>query len=267
MKKRELRIATWNLQRPRNGTGKRAKSLLARIEQINADIWILTETHSEISPGIGYQGFTTDSLGGFFSPGEGRTAIWSRLPVKDRVLTYDSDTAVCLEIDLMLGPTLVFGTVLPYHGAGTKHTYRSNGHDNTNQQAWQLHYAAIAEHDAEWRRLREQYPKHHLCIGGDFNQSRDGRLWGDSRRQWYGTERGRQALSESFRARGIQCLTEEDFVETGKLKAKSSVEHLCFTEDLARHAINVGAWDADVYDDSADQVKRVSDHNGLYVDF
>jgi hypothetical protein len=48
-----LKIATWNLNRPRWGSWHKP-TILAKLQEVNADIWILTETNSVISPGENY---------------------------------------------------------------------------------------------------------------------------------------------------------------------------------------------------------------------
>ena len=43
-----LRIATWNLERPRRGSVRRLPGLRARIDAVDADVWVLTETNDAL---------------------------------------------------------------------------------------------------------------------------------------------------------------------------------------------------------------------------
>jgi hypothetical protein len=215
----KLRISTWNLERPRTQKTDKINALKQTMQLINADIWILTEAHEAASPGSDYACVATTTINKplTHTPGENRTTIWSRLPITEKVATHDPETAVCANIETPFGPTLVYGTVLPYHGAGTYYPYRSNGMDIEGKKAWQLHYESITLHEADWRRLMDLHPSHHFCCGGDLNQNRDGR-------RWYGTNHGRQLLTESLDKCGLTCVTEEDFVARGDLAKKSNID-------------------------------------------
>ncbi|MBI2479796.1 MAG: endonuclease/exonuclease/phosphatase family protein [Planctomycetia bacterium] len=254
-----MRIATWNLNRPKMSEPGRSATLQERIRQLEADVWILTETNENVSPGNGFQRAVSSTISGYHDAGESRTTIWSRFPVLQQIGTHDPDTAVCIEVDSPVGPLLVYGTVIPYHDAGTRATYRSAGRDQVGMPAWQLHHESIPSHEADWRRIREKFPTHHICVGGDFNQSRDGHLWNG--RLWYGTEEGRKLLSDSLNRVGLVCKTEEDFVESGKLTTRSTVEHICLNEALAQKVKDVDAWEAGEFGN-----KKLSDHNGLHID-
>lgn len=49
-----MRIAPWNIERPKNAGSARSRRILDKICDIDADIWILTETHDAICPGDNY---------------------------------------------------------------------------------------------------------------------------------------------------------------------------------------------------------------------
>ena len=253
----KLRIAIWNIERPRTGQTEKIAALEVRMQQVHADIWILTEAHEGVSPGSDYDCVATTPINKprTHTPGENRTTIWSRLPIKEVVDTHDPETAVCANIETPFGPTLVYGTVIPYSGAGTKYPYWSNGMDINGKKTWQLNYESILRHQADWKRLIDQHPTHHFCCGGDFNQNRDGR-------QWTGTPRGRQLLTEALNHCDLTCVTEDDFVARGDLARLSNIDHLCLSRDLTSALGTVGAWDIEYYAPK----KRLSDHNGVWVD-
>ena len=71
----------------------------------------------------------------------------------------------------------------------------------------------------------------------------------------------RDLLTKALTETGLVCVTEEDFVRTGKLKDRHSVDHICLDNRLAGAVSYVGAWEGE---DSNEL--RMSDHNGVYVD-
>jgi hypothetical protein len=253
----KLRIATWNIERPQTGQTEKIDALVARMQAIDADIWILTEAHAGVSPGSDYSCVATTTINNplTHTPGENRTSIWSRLPINAPIETHDPETAVCADIETPFGPILIYGTVIPYHAAGTKYPYRSSREDITGKKAWQLHYESIALHKADCSRLQALYPNHHFCLGGDLNQNRDGR-------RWYGTIKGRELLTTTLETCKLTCVTEEDFVARGDLKERSNIDHLCLSEGLSSKVKGVGVWDVEYYAPK----KRLSDHNGVWVD-
>jgi hypothetical protein len=57
-----MRIATWNIERSKSNTAPRSRSVLSRIQEIAADIWILTGTHDAICPDSGYDSVSTPTV-------------------------------------------------------------------------------------------------------------------------------------------------------------------------------------------------------------
>jgi len=51
----DLRIATWNLERPEALDDPRVAIQRQQLQQIDADVWILTETHTDVAPGPAFQ--------------------------------------------------------------------------------------------------------------------------------------------------------------------------------------------------------------------
>ena len=125
-----MRIATWNLERPKPRQLDKIEALQARMRAVDADVWILTETNSCVSPGSEYRCFESPKLTGpeRYAIGENRTTIWSRLPMgQEPVETHDPETAVCAEVRHGGSLFLIYGTIIPYHAAGTKYPYRFEG--------------------------------------------------------------------------------------------------------------------------------------------
>jgi endonuclease/exonuclease/phosphatase family metal-dependent hydrolase len=246
-----MRIATWNLERPRDREPRRAVHLREVLSRIRADLWVLTETNEGIAPHPGYVNASTLVMAGG-DPGERKATIWSRWPIRP-IPVQHPDRAVCAEVMPDEGPPLlVVGIVLPYHLDRGPHGVA---------RAWEEHYGSIPVHGAEWRALRAAYPRHRVVVAGDFNQSRDGRLWPWGR-QWYGTRHGRDALSRELASTDLVCVTEEDLVQAGKLQTKSTIDHICLDASTATAVRHVGAWEPG----SGAGGVRLSDHNGVWVD-
>lgn len=189
-----------------------------------------------------------------YFPGENRTTIWSRFPIRRQVQTHDPETAVCAEIESSGQRMLIYGTVLPYHAAGTKYPYRSRGETVSGKKTWQLHYESIASHAEEWQRLRREHPFHPFVIGGDLNQNRDGR-------RWYGTKHGRQQLGLALVGADLVCATEVTVNTEDGETLTPCIDHICMDQGLQKRVAKIIGWTAG----TTETGRRVSDHNGVCV--
>lgn len=190
-----------------------------------------------------------------------KAILIARYPIVKSIKTHCSATAVCAELKgTPIGPCLIYGTIIPYCGAGSRYHYQYAGKNRVGEKGWNLHYESIALHQKDLLRLKQQFPKHRIFFAGDFNQSRDGRTWWNSARQWYGTQQGRNQLTECLDASGLRCVTEVDFVKMGKITTMSTVDHICVDDRVASKISAVGGWDAPLIDG-----KRSSDHCGVWV--
>ena len=183
--------------------------------------------------------------------------IWSRLPIgREPIKTHDPETAVCAEVRHGDSLFLIYGTIIPYHAAGTRYPYRFEGAEVEGKKAWELHYESIANHAADWCRLRKKFPSHHLVVAGDFNQNRDGR-------RWYGTEKGRQDLGDALAGADLDCATKgriEPIKEDDILNP--TVDHICLDRAIEERGTVVKGWPAG----ETPGGKRLTDHTGVYVD-
>ena len=240
-----MRIGTWNIERPSLKNSVKNEARLEKIREIDADVWILTETHEVIDLSASHHGAATAPSPRKPRPGEACAAIWSRWPILRRIETADPTEAVCVEVAYPDGALLVYGSILPWDGC--------KGPDSDSPK-WEEHYRAIEWQARDWLRLRREFPDHSLITGGDYNQNRDGA-------RWYGTRKGREMLGAALSDAGLKCVTEEDFVKAGKLRDRHTVDHLCMDETLAARVVHVDAWERT----GADGM-RLSDHSGVVVD-
>lgn len=253
-----FRIANWNLERPKHGS-KKTELALEKINSIDADILILTETSDAINLEPKYMSVVSDSFAR--TPNEQWITIWSKWYVKEQIDTFDPKRTTCALIDSPFGDLIVYGTIIPYHMAGVSgERYEFSGY-----KPWQLHEEDIVRQSEDWKKIISDNPKVPFVLAGDFNQTRDNLTYG------YGTKTGRSLLTQKLKELGLSCLTGIDFSETGQLsidkkkgKVRRNIDHICVSSDwltkLKKH--EVGAWDH--FDDTG---FYLSDHNGVFLDF
>lgn len=249
-----IRIATWNIERPKSANQTRSQRILAKIGEIGADIWILTETHDAIQPDSDYHVASTPTVTVppiSHDEGEHKASIWSQWPIIRQVKTSTEHRATCVILDTPYGDIVVYGMVLPYHAA--KWPYGT-------PRKWDAHYAAIATQGADWLRLRREYPGSGFCVAGDFNQARFGRYT-------YGTKWGRKLLDLALEENRLVGITQPDFPaaeeldqEEQELLAKN-IDHICLDRRMTSRVAGIGIWPGKTAEGN-----YLSDHNGVFVD-
>lgn len=215
---------------------------------VNADIWVLTETHLGHAPSAEHR-FSV------FSPPhpdrrpepERWTAIWSRWPLTalDDPPAHRRGTVAAI-VETPSGPLIVYGTVLAW--ANEPHF-----DDGRPARMWEVHHAEAERQAGEWAAIAAAHPGIPLLVAGDFNQDRDGS-------GWYGTPRARRTVSEGLDAAGLVCVTEPGAVSAGWLQDGHLIDHICVSTELAASAV-VHCWapiDA--------EGQRLSDHPTVAVD-
>lgn len=216
--------------------------------EVDADIWVLTETHVGHAPSDDHRHvvFSPPSPGRVDDP-ERWTAIWSRWP-----LTELTDPAphhhgtVAATVETPAGPLIVYGTVIAWANEPTLD-------DGTPATMWKVHLAEIERQGSEWKAIRSRYPAVPLVVAGDFNQNRDGH-------QWYGTTEGRERLGDALEQAKLTCLTAIDVVAKGLLESDRLIDHVCVTDDLKDdHKVHC-------MEKVDDMEQRLSDHPTVIVD-
>lgn len=158
-----IRIANWNLERVLPSQ-KRATAIRAYMAEINADIWILTETHAEMSPGDAYLSSISGEPDRVSQLGECWSAIWSSHPIEP-LPSFVSDSSRCAAAKIQhpkLGNIIAYSCVLPWHGS----TWREI--PSRDAAAFE---AALELYSKDWERIRNSFPDSTLIVAGDFNQS------------------------------------------------------------------------------------------------
>lgn len=215
----DLRIGTWNLERPSLRSWKKLPRQRARIEELAADVWVLTETRASISPGDGWHGLHTPPTPRRAEDRDERyVSLWSRWPVEPTSVEPHQRGSVAGLVRTPAGRLLVYGTVIAWANDKGEHG---------EHRMWQRHAEEIQRQGQEWQQLRDEYPGVPLVVAGDFNQDRDGS-------GWYGTHHVREMLTVALTAAGLVVVTDADVVQAG-LYDHNLVDHVAISTDLLAH--------------------------------
>jgi hypothetical protein len=238
-----FRIGTWNLDRSGIRKIDRISKQLEKIEQLKADIWVLTETHSSISL-PGYTSIASCPDPSYHQSGESYVTIWSRLPLR-KIETQDSLFTVCAELQPEFSSVkmLIYGTIITYGADGVKEGVA---------KSWERHREAVRQQTAEWQILKKTYPNHLLCVAGDFNENLDGT-------RWYGVKDAKDSIKQGLKEANLICATIDDLRSPPYELTRATVDHICLSENL-RDSFNLEAWEGTI------NGMALSDHNGVLVD-
>ena len=237
-----ITIATWNLERPSSKENARIQRIRSSIQRVVADIWVLTETRAALMPEAQYLSVHSQPrTGGRTDSDERWVSVWSRWSATS--LSEDLWSAT-VHIDSPIGELLVHGVVLPY--------MHEPGQDGQRVPGWSRFKEELLRQQDHWMRLREQYPGIPLVVAGDLNQNLDGK-------RWYGSPKTRHALRQALNAAGLNCLTLEDVVASGKLRRNHLIDHICATDGLTAGG-GITCWEPITIDGLT-----MSDHPGVAV--
>jgi len=188
---RTLKIATWNVMRP-TMFSRRNTNILTKLDAIDADILILTETNSCIDLSKKYQTcFSTTSLfqslsigTGQYREGENRVTIWSKFFGQRRSDMCNSHSGICalLKCDDW-GELNIYGTILGIYGKN-----RGKYEPVLARTDFQT---AVDVQMIDWERLAGLGD---LCIAGDFNIAFKGRYFTKAARDSLNTCLGKLSI-------------------------------------------------------------------------
>lgn len=262
-----LTIATWNVRRPYQPGDPSFDAIARKLRQVNADIWVLTETHARLSPGEGYQPFESPPL-----PAHSRrrldertTVVWvrpdwpavtiptfahlspteasPRTTLSYAVTSADTSPAACTLVETPAGPLLIYGTVITWPNDPGPF-----GNDPAQKASYaQVQQDAILAHDQDWQRIHSDYPDIPICIAGDMNTTLDGRRLPTITC----SDNLHQALAR---------------VEMGHVTRSLdyTIDHICLSKSWAAY-VDDPVWFQTTYIDTTGERKPVSDHRGVLV--
>lgn len=235
---RRMRIATWNVA---YGLGTFVnQQRLAQMLRVDADVWILTETHDSLSlqrhgyvPTYSAQRPLGDGTSRNVIDGSRWVTVWSRSPVRRRLALADASRTVGCVIDTEAGDLVVYGTVLPWY-------------NDTETAGMDV---ALATQRREWKLLTAE--NQHACVAGDFNVNLGGP-------HYYGSKKSKAAVAAALSEAGLTAIT--DFSHTPE-REYGLIDHIAFSTQLAKEAALVAVWPG-----RSDAGKVLSDHPGVATD-
>jgi len=237
-----LKIGTWNVQYGR-GAKKNATRLGLLLAE-DADVWVLTETHSDLDLSPKYTSSTTTPRN---SPNHGGrwTSIWTKWPIVERIETRDRSRTLAIHLEIAGCSVIVYGTVLPWlNDAGP----------SRDASGWTEFARVTSLQGEEWTRLRAEYPDAVVIVAGDLNQNLGGP-------HHYGTSNGRALLRNQLARADLVCLTDADRMIPGTL-GRPPIDHVCVAVPTGSNLTSeiVTGWEGRQGD------ARLSDHSAVVAE-
>ncbi|MCB9205491.1 MAG: endonuclease/exonuclease/phosphatase family protein [Flavobacteriales bacterium] len=218
-----MKIINWNVGRP-NAT--KAARILERLNSLDGDIVVLTETDVAISPQGCVNVVSTDHLpfdldGDLevpYRPGERRAMIWTKYSVIKTYQTRDEHTSVCAEIETPFGNLTVYATIIGVFN-GLRPRFK------LDLQRQMLDFEAI-------------FPERQVAIIGDLNTTFSGRI--------YPSHVARETLDNAFKKFDLENVTSS---------IPGAVDHIAISSEFIRgKRIEIETWNED---------RKLSDHIGF----
>jgi len=244
-----MKLATWNLERLGYPRRRSMAPLRAHMEAIGADVWVLTETVEDMSPGAEYVGVATTGSDREQKPDEVWTKIWSRWPIE--ALPPTSDPVRCVAARVVhpqRGAFVVYGTVLPWTGSKWRGLRGAGG---------VAFGAALDAQELDWAALRADFPADDLFVMGDLNQP-----IGVGPPRYYGSEVNERHLGEALARLGLIAFTagDNDPVRRGSNRL-ACIDHICGPISYVPRVRRTIRWP-----DSPKPLDGLSDHFGVAVE-
>jgi len=201
-----MKIATWNLQRP-TINGKKTPAIVEALKEINADIFVLTETNAFIEIGNEYyiRHSEKDKLE-YFRQGEIRVSIFSKYPIIKEFETFRADTSLCVSVDTLKGALIIYGTVI-----GNRGNKGYNFKEDLEAQLLDFNRISIDKN---------------FCVAGDFNIS-----FSDS---YYTIKKSREKIEKTFEDLDMEILT---------LDLPENIDHIVLQKSFKKASqLKMGSW-------------------------
>ena len=178
-----MKIATWNIERLKYKS--QIDKINSIIDEINADIFVLTETDERISPSNFKYRIDTPKLTEIdaknYVETENRISIFTNYEIIEQFETYDKYSSLCVELKTELGNLKVYGTIIGIYG-------------NRNEN-FKIDLIAQIK-DFEKLSIEDNF-----CVIGDYNIS-----FADN---YYFTYFGRDELNKSFDRNNLELVTRQ----------------------------------------------------------
>ena len=237
-----MKIATWNVAygvSPSKNT-----RILEQMALVDADIWVLTETHDDLRPPTAGEWHSVSSSS---RPREARAVregsrwvtIWSRLPIVDTLVpSHDPVRTSAGVIVTPLGNLLVFGTVLPWY----QDVGRSVAEEFTSQSE-------------DWKSMLRWHECISACVAGDFNVNLGGP-------HYYGRGDDKDAVRSVLADQDLVALTAFELTGPVQHVEFGLIDHIAVSQALSEQAQPAQVWQRENKEGEA-----MSDHCGVAVEF
>ncbi len=237
-----VKIATWNVAYGVSPT--RNARISQTMADVDADVWVLTETHDMLRPPSGgnWECVTSEQR-----PRQAKqvvhdsrwVAIWSRLPVLERLSpAYDPKRTAAAVVETPIGKLLVFGTVLPW--------YQDVGRTVKDE---------FAKQATDWHKLSSSRGDIPVCVAGDYNVNLGGP-------HYYGSRESQDAVEATMTLNKMSVLTNFERTGAAQLGSFGLIDHISVSNKLARHSNRPQVWQR-----QNGRGEPMSDHCGVAVTF
>jgi endonuclease/exonuclease/phosphatase family metal-dependent hydrolase len=248
-----MRIGTWNVE---YATRRRNPERLEILNNRNADIWVLTETHRDLD--LSRTHIPIDSLprpiqaSNSVRVGSTWVTIWSRYPCRRSIQVPDPRRMAAALLDTPHGPIAVAGVVLPWHAD------RGDDPTESTPRNWEEHRRVIrTELPLLLETLRIESSGSRRILAGDFNSQLAFPYPFSS--PYPPQESLRKELLDHLTANGLTCHTadtEAALTKPPKLPG-TLIDHVCSDLGLAKQ---IETWSGTVEGNL-----KLSDHPGVVV--
>jgi len=240
-----VKIANWNLDRPVKPSKRRREAFAHWMSEVDADVWVLTETCDDIAPGENYHAHSTRGADREGDSHERWVTIWSRYPL-ETLETSDPVRTVAARVRHPDEPFVVFGTVLPWLGSSWRDVPAEQG---------ESFRAALALQLDDWKQLRSRFPREALFVLGDFNQDL-------AHSHYYGSRLNKEYLKRALVEAGLTALTAayDDPVRQRSADC-ACIDHICLSEGARWQPVHTICWPF-----GPKPEKWLTDHFGVAVE-
>jgi endonuclease/exonuclease/phosphatase family metal-dependent hydrolase len=206
-----MKIATWNIERLKHKN--KLQEMKDICNQINADIFVLTETDTQFN--LGYKSILSTNKPAnaefsVYSETERRVEICTNYDIIKQHRTFDKQTALCAEIVTDKGNLILYSVIIGVYG---------NRHNNFKNDL-----PLILEDISRLSGMSKP-----LCVCGDFNMS-----FCDN---YYFTKTGRTAIEEAFIENDLVLLTR---------KQPECIDHIAVSQSFVSNSkCSITEWNLD----------------------
>jgi endonuclease/exonuclease/phosphatase family metal-dependent hydrolase len=239
-----MKIATWNVAKP--VSAGRRHAMRKHIDDVHADVLVLTETHDGFASGYQHSCSSSAGLDGPEKTPHRWVTIWSSNRLEQLETKDMKRTAAARVYPVNGDPYIIFGTVLPWVGSYWEGRPWNGGVAFSE---------SLQVQEDDWKTIQSRYPEDEFFVLGDFNQDLA------NPPKFYGSKRNRERLELALIEAGLVALTAGDG-DPIRLKSKewACIDHICMRANSRWRSTSTERWPH-----SAKPIRALSDHFGVAV--